>query len=152
MKWGDILDVVSQIITMVSDSAIDLDIKVVNDVINRLDGFGYTPTENDVFTIGFAILKVDSKIKNVCNITTIPKDLNFSMVDICCGEILSSLKSTGKLDETFNMSEIVNTAKLGDTSITFDNTSSISQQLDTFIATLLDRGERELLCYRKIRW
>lgn len=143
-------EVEAKIIEMLNEY--DIEKKIVKDVLNRLNGFGYTPTQSDVFNIGFSILKVDSNIKNICNLTKIPKELYYTTLDLCCGEILLILKNTGKLDDTFNLSDIVNTAKIGDTSITFDNSSSPKQQLDTLIDALLSRGDSEILCYRKMRW
>lgn len=148
------MDVRTKVYDMVSQSDVDsiVDGKLINDVFYRLIGFGYTPTKSDVFTIGFSIIKVDNNIKNYCNITSIPYELYPTFVELCWVEILSILHSNGKLDEVFESNEVVKTVSIGDTSVTFDNTSSVSEQINNLIVNLTQQAERGVLCFRKVKW
>lgn len=147
-------DVRTKVYDMVSQSDVDsiVDGKLINDVFNRLIGFGYTPTKSDVFNIGFSIIKVDNNIKNYCNITSIPYELYPTLVELCWVEILSLLFHSGKLDDTFDLNEVVKIVSVGDTSITFDNTSSVSEQINNLIVNLTQQAERSVLCFRKVKW
>lgn len=131
--------------------AYNINFKIVDDILDYIESMGYIPIDNDVFTIGFAILKIDSKIKNTCAITLIPDELHFAFVELCLAEILSSFKATGKLNLAFNLGENIKTVNIGDTSVTFD-LSSADISLQNLIDLLFEKGEVEILCYRKLRW
>lgn len=150
----DIIDVKNKVYEMVSASTVDtliIDIKLIDNIFERLISFGYEPKGNDIFTIGFIIIKVDNNVKNICNISTIPTELFTNIVDMCVGEILYNFLSCGKLEDIFDLNE-VKTLNIGDTSVTFDNSISITQQINNLIDNLLHSAERGLLCYRKLRW
>ncbi len=124
---------------------------IVDDIVSKLESMGYIIDENDVFTIGFAIMKTHTKIKNICGINSIPDELHFAFVELSLGDILHSLKASGKLNSIFNLGDGVKTVNIGDTSITFD-ASSADKSVDSLINCLLEKGELDILCYRKLRW
>lgn len=144
----------TKVYEMVSMANVDtiFDGKFINDLFNRLESFGYTPKENDIFNIGFSISKVNNDIKNICNISTIPPELYETLIDFCVVEILAILFYSGKLDETFSLNELIKTVNVGDTSVTFDNSVSASEQIESLITILKQKAERSVLCYRKIKW
>lgn len=124
------------------------------DVISRLESFGYTVTDGDSWMIGFAVQKVESSIKNECNVTLIPDGLYKVAVDMVCGEFLFTKKSTGKL-EGFNLDSALKSVQAGDTNVTFavgQGSKTPEQRLDTLLSYLVGNGRGELACYRKIKW
>ena len=124
------------------------------DVISRLESFGYTVTDGDSWMIGFAVQKVESSIKNKCNITLIPDGLHYTAVDKVCGEFLFTKKQSGQL-VGFDMSTAVKQVQAGDTNITFaigQGSMTPEQRLDSLIAYLTTRGDGDFVCYRKIKW
>lgn len=124
------------------------------DVISRLESFGYTVTDGDSWMIGFAVQKVESSIKNKCNITLIPDGLHYTVVDKVCGEFLFTKKQSGQL-VGFDMSAAVKQVQAGDTNITFaigQGSMTPEQRLDSLIAYLTTRGDGDFVCYRKIKW
>ena len=120
-------------------------------VLKRLDSFGFTPTENDIYVIGFSVQKIENSIKNDCNITEIPEGLECTSVDMICGEILDTLYRTGKLNlSSLDLNGAVASVSAGDTSVSFDNNTSDVGKFNILLQLLCGRGE--LACYRAIKW
>lgn len=123
----------------------------VTTIKERLLQLGYTATENDDAAIEFAIRKVAEHIYNQCAITSIPEGLEPFAVDAVCGEFLGVLRNIGKLDESYNIEQGVSAIKVGDTNVSL-NGQSKDVLLDAMLKSLSDGLEREMLCFRKIRW
>lgn len=123
-------------------------------VLLRLDSFGYEAKEEDAFVIGYSVQKVENNIKNDCNITDIPEGLTNIAVDMACGEILDTLYRTGKLDVgSIALDGAIASVTLGDTTVSFDNSSSDNSTTFTALITALrDSGRGELACYRTVKW
>lgn len=141
--------------------------KIINDnlveepfiemVLQRLNSFGYTPTENDSWVIAFSIQKVFNHIKNSCNISTIPKELYEVAVDKVCGEFLFSKKQSGQLnaENGFDLETAIKQVQAGDTNVTFaigEGSETVETRLNKLIAYLIDAGEGDLICYRQLKW
>lgn len=123
------------------------------DIKERLASIGYKATEGDDVAIEFAIGKVESYIKNECNIAEVPDGLYHVAVDMVCGEILKAKKATGQLNiGDLDLTGAITSVKEGDTQVNFDANSSISNQVDLLIDSLINGAKGELICYRKIRW
>ena len=121
-------------------------------VLKRLDSFGYTSTQDDVFVIGFSVQKVENSIKNECNISNIPEGLICAAVDMVCGEILRVKYSTGKLTlDDLDLDGVIASVSAGDTSVSFDKTTSDDVKFNALLQMLTDR-KGDLVCYRRIRW
>lgn len=122
-------------------------------ILKRLDSFGCTPTENDVFVIGFSVEKVEQTIKNECNVSEIPEGLICIAVDMVCGEILSTKHRTGQLElSSLDLDGALASVNVGGASVSFDNNTSDESKLNALILALKNVGRGELVCYRKIRW
>lgn len=119
-------------------------------VITRMHTLGYDVTSADVWQIAFAISKVENHIKNACNLVIVPQQLYEIVCDMVCGELLSELKSMGKLT-TESMASAVASVKLGDTSVNFDNNTS-QHTFDDVIDYLIHGKEGDLVCFRTMRW
>lgn len=146
------MEVKSQLYSMLASA--DIDLFIVDDVLSRLQSFGYSPCESDVFTIGFSILKTITSTKNSCALIFIPPELHFSIVDCSCAEILLALKISNKLLSSISLDDNVKSISIGDTSISFDNssTSSFLNSFDALIDKLFSRGECDVLCFRRLHW
>lgn len=122
-------------------------------VLQRLDSFGYTPTEADVFCIGFSVQKVENSIMNDCGVAEVPEGLTNIAVDMVCGEVLGTLYLTGKLSmDDLDLDGAIASVSAGDTSVSFDNSTSDEGKFNTLVQLLKDGGRGELACYRTIRW
>lgn len=123
-------------------------------VLKRLDSFGYTPSEDDVFCIAFSVQKVENSIKNDCNVTELPEKLTNIAVDMVCGEVLGSLYRTGKLSlDGMNLDGAIASVSLGDTTVSFDNTTTNSEgKFTTLLQLLSESGRGEFACYRTLKW
>lgn len=121
-------------------------------VLQRLYSFGYEPSEEDVFCIGFSMQKVENSIKNDCNVAEVPEGLKNTAVDMVCGEVLGLLYRTGKLSlDSLDLDGAIASVSAGDTSVSFDNTTSDDGKFTTLLQ-LLSAGRGDFACYRKIRW
>lgn len=122
-------------------------------VLKRLDSFGYVPTEADAFHIGFSVQKVENSIKNDCNVTKVPEGLTNIAVNMVCGEVLGTLYRTGKLDiASLDLDGAIASVSAGDTTVSFDKTTSDDGKFTTLLQLLQNSGRGEFACYRNIRW
>lgn len=121
-------------------------------IVNRLASLGYTVTDEDAWAITFCTDKVENHIKNACNITSIPDGLIEVAIDMICGEFLTIMFQTGKLDETFNLEMAVKSVQTGDTNVSFDTSASPEARFAALLNYLLNRGVGDLICYRKLKW
>ena len=87
----------------------------------RLSCFGYKINiEHDNWCLIFLINKETNHIKNVCNIKSIPKELEEILIDRIAGNFLLNKKQSNQLNlENFDLSTAVKSLQMGDTNITF---------------------------------
>ena len=122
-------------------------------VLKRLDSFGYEPTENDAFVIGFSVQKVENSIKNDCNVSEIPEGLMNIAVDMVCGEVLSTKYRTGQLElSSLDLDGAISSVTVGGATVSFDKGTSDVGKFDTLVSLLVNSGRGEFTCYRKIRF
>ena len=150
----DLKPIIENIVKMLNESLEEL---FVSKVLQRLISFGYTIKEEDTFTIAFCIQKVENHIKSSCNISSIPDELIEIAVDRICGEFLFSKKQSGKLDAEngFDIETALKQVQVGDTNITFavgEGAETLETKLNSLISYLLNAGESDFICYRKIKW
>ncbi len=141
---------VAKIVALNGDTSFDS--SWVSDVIERLKSLGYVPVEEDLYLISFCIQKVESYIKNICNINKIDECLRTVAIDRVCGEVLICLKNTDRLKESYGIEEVVKSIQTGDIDVVFEKEASNEQRLDRLIAYLLGSGEGELIGCRRIKW
>lgn len=125
-------------------------------ILHRLYSFGYKSTENDCWCLSFCIDKSINKIKNACNITIIPNELKEVLVDRICGEFLFNMKQSNQLEmDKIDLDMAVKSIQEGDTNVTFainEGSSTDEAKLNSLINYLLNCGEGDLICYRKLKW
>ena len=121
---------------------------MLEDVIKRLQGLGFSVTENDNWVLNFCIDKVENHIKNNCNVSEVPQGLHEVAVDLICGEYLQGKFNAGQLGD---YSQAVSKIKEGDTDITFVSGMSEAELLKTLINTLCSR-EIDFAAYRRFKW
>lgn len=122
----------------------------------RLQSFGYKIQNGDEAILNFCIQKVESSIKNDCNVSSIPDGLVCIAVDMAVGEFLTAKKtfspdSIAGLDLDYAVKQI----QTGDTNTVFatgEGSQTAEQRLTAFIGYLLTYGKGEFACYRRIRW
>ena len=123
------------------------------DVTKRLESFGYQLQPNDEFSLGFLIGKVENHVKNFCNISQIPEELNHAIIDMVCSEFLLEKKATGNLTlRDIDFGNAIKTISEGDTSVSFMDGGTVEQKLDNFIIYLADRHKVDLYKFRKLVW
>lgn len=125
-----------------------------SEVINRLEGLGYTIKPGDNETLGFLIGKIENEILNFCNIDELPIEAVYIAIDMVCGEFLLDKKSAGTLilnGIDLNQSEVKSISE-GDTSVSFDsNNQNAAQKADMLINSLID-SKRNLYKFRRLAW
>ena len=131
-------------------------VKSFRDVVEtRLESFGYVKDTccRDQWALDFAINKVETHINNSCNTTSIPEGLLYHAVDRVCGEFLLVMQKSGMLNmEELDLSGILNSISMGDASVSFDGDSTDEDKFNKLLDYLLNSGEGDLICYRKMRW
>ncbi len=129
---------------------------LIKGVLQRLLNFGYKTVKDDAWLIVFILDKITNHIKNACNISKIPKELNEVVIDRACGEFLFNKKQSNQLDlENFDFKTAVKSLQEGDTKFEFainDDSDSDETKLNKFISFLMNYGEKDLICYRKLKW
>lgn len=125
-------------------------------VKERLISFGYTPKQEDDFSLTFCIEKVSNTIKNEINWQYIPDELECIAVDMAVGEFLLGKKTFAPDDIAgLDLTGVVKDIKEGDTTISFgtgESTQTPEQRLTTYINYLLNYGKAEFSSYRRLKW
>lgn len=124
-------------------------------VIDRLEHFGYTVKVDDVPMIEYEIILTQNYVYNYCNITSIPPILEPRIIDRICYLVLFNLKNTGRL-EGFDYEPVIKQIKEGDTTVQYANgqgEDTPENRFDTFIKQQLERGlDKWLAPHRSLRW
>lgn len=125
-------------------------------VIERLKSFGYEIQEGDETILTFCISKVESTIKNECNVREIPEGLMCIAIDMVIGEFLKA-KKTFAPDSIagLDLSAAVKQIQAGDTNTVFatgEASQTAEQRLDSFIDYLLTYGLEQFGAFRRLRW
>lgn len=126
---------------------------MLNLVIERLNYLNYKVTQSDLYIIKFLILKEENIIKIDCNITDIPEELSYTLVDRIVGNFLQEKKiadpeSLNGIDLDAQIKQI----QERDTNITFSDKSKTSEERFDEMITYLVNREVDLACYRRLRW
>ena len=122
-------------------------------VLRRLETFGYVVTEADAFGVAFSVQKSELNIRNDCNITEIPEELFPTLCDMTCGDFLATKYRLGKLNlSDLDLGGAITSVSEGDTSITFDKSTTDEGKFNTLVAALSDSGRGNLECYRRFKW
>ena len=127
----------------------------IDEVKERLSQLGYTTKESDKTALLFCINRVEEHIKNVCNISAVPEELYYKSIDMACGEFLEVKLVTGELDGyTLNgeNNRLIKTISEGDTTITYQDTSSDSYGAMSGFISQLKADDRELYRFRRLVW
>lgn len=123
-------------------------------IIERLSSLGYGVGADDEWTLEFILDRVESQIRNKCNIPEIPGELSPAAVDLAVSQFLLEKKATGGL-EGFDLESAVKQVQEGDTSVTYalgEGSLTPEARLDALIGWLVQSCEDELAAWRRIRW
>ena len=108
-----------------------------------------TPTPDEL-QIQFIIEKTEAYIKNYCNISEVPEELEKSEIDMVAIEFLKEKALAGGLDTTSLRAEAVSSITEGDVTVSLASGSSIS--LPTIYGSIRARFESDLIPFRRMRW
>lgn len=123
----------------------------IDQIKTRLKQFGYEVSSFDLQIISHISKSVEKDVKGFCHVTIIPDELTEKVIDKICGEFLQLKRQTGTL-ECFDTEQLVETVKMGDTSVTIKGKSG-ADLVDALIKQLVSQlDERTMRCYRKVRW
>lgn len=151
----ELTPIIENIIKIINKEKVDEGF--INKILQRLISFGYTPNEADSWMITFCMQKIENHIKNSCNISVIPDELEEIFIDRICGEFLFSKKQTNQLnaENGFDIETAIKQVQAGDTNVTFaigEGSETLETKLNTLIAYLMNIGENDFICYRQIKW
>ena len=142
------------VVTSVNNILNDTNLEAITEVVvNRLVSLGYTPTDDDTWTIAFSIQKTTSHVFNQTNQKTIPDGLVEIVADMVCGDILNAKFLSGQLDLTaLDLDGMIQSVNMGDTSVSFSAEGSDEAKLKGLLSWLIHGKEGDLICYRKMQW
>ena len=124
-----------------------------SDVLDFLSNIGYPVAEEE--SLVDTLLEItESSIKNQCNISEIPTELDYVVIMRTCGAFLRLKSATSDLSSTFNISAAYKKIVEGDVTVELSAPDSVSPQklvLD-YIKALEEYGKREIVAFRKFRW
>ena len=125
----------------------------VKAVVERLKTFGYEVTNEDKGLLSLCIQKVCLHIMNSCNTSSVPTKLFYVAVDRTCGEFLYVKNQTGSLEmKNIDLDGAITQIHEGDTTVQFGAGASQSEKFTAFLNYLMNEGEGDFICYRKIKW
>ncbi len=120
---------------------------MLDDVINRLAGFGYTVTTADDWMLNFCVDKIVNKIKNNCNVPAVPEGLWERAVDLICGEFLYGKLAQGQID----VDAAVRLIEEGDTRVEFPDGLSTGEKYSKLVDDLRNT-QIDFASFRRLKW
>lgn len=122
-------------------------------VLQKLISLGYKLEENDDWILCFAIQGVENHIKSSCNVTSLPDELLNVAVDRVCGEFLFTKKQSGQLTiDGLDLTSAIASISEGDTSVSFVSGATDDDKFNLLVNYLMNKGEGDFVCYRKLKW
>ena len=125
-----------------------------SEVLDFLKDIGYTVRAEDESLIDKLLLATLSTIKNQCNISELPTDLDNVVIIRTCGTFLRLKSATSDLSTTFNLNAAYKKIVEGDVTVELSVPDSVSPQkmLLDYIKALEEYGKRDIVAFRKVRW
>lgn len=125
-----------------------------SDVLDFLKDIGYETSAEDESLVDRLILATESTIKNQCNISELPTDLENVVIIRTCGAFLRLKGATSDLTATFNINAAYKKIVEGDVTVELSAPDSVSPQkmLSDYIKSLEEYGKRDIVAFRKVRW
>lgn len=123
-------------------------------VAERLKIFKVELKENN--DLKFLIKRALSNINNITNqdytLETLPRDIEYILIDKIVGEFLNFKKLNGEL-ENLDFTSVIKSIKEGDTTETYSDKVKTAEELfDDMVADLLSAKDNELYRFRRIVW
>lgn len=88
-------------------------------------------------------------ILNDCNLTELPKKLEFVVEERTAGRFIQIHKNVLLSSDELN---VVTKIKEGDTEVNFATNTSAESRLDAIVTSLLRTRERDIACCRRLKW
>lgn len=124
---------------------------MIETIKSRLKSLGYEADNNDIFALQFVLTQVENHIKNFCNISEIPAELNTVVVDRVCGTFLNQKKASGQLTGA-QIEGVVKRIADGDTTVEFAGNTDAETVFNSYINNLVNGNDSDLIRFRKLCW
>ena len=124
---------------------------MLESITERLAFYGYEPSVEDETALTFLLSKTVNHVKDFCNLTIVPGELESTMVECVTLEFLQALSLSGRLDDVNITVDKVSSISEGDVSISYDSSSS-KQTLSDACEKAKQQLDAELLPFRRLRW
>ncbi len=120
------------------------------EIIKKLikDVTGYKVAESDDSLLEFLLSSERQHLLNDCGLDKLPNELLYVLHERTAGRFIS-LKAKDILGSD-NLS-VVTSIKEGDTTVDIGGTSN-EERLSILASTFLRSGERDIACFRQIKW
>jgi hypothetical protein len=115
----------------------------------RLLQLGIEVSEDDEAAVAFAEGKVYEHIGNVCNVSEVPAELEYTATDMVCCEFIKERLISGLMDDVEARGALKAITE-GDVKVEYDSDSGKSTQ--ELLTELLEKGEADLYRFRKMCW
>lgn len=125
-----------------------------SEVLEFLKEIGYETTSADTNLVESLLGTVAGTIKNQCNISEIPTDLDEVLIMRTCGAFLRLKSATSDLTTVFNVRAAYKKITEGDVTVemSIPDTASPQKMLSDYIKSLEEYGKRDIAAFRKVRW
>lgn len=124
---------------------------MLESITERLAFYGYEPSVEDETALTFLLSKTVDHVKNFCNLTIMPGELESTVVECVTLEFLQALSLSGRLDDVNITVDKVSSISEGDVSISYDSSSS-KQTVSEAFENAKNQLDTELLSFRRMRW
>lgn len=126
-------------------------------VKERLKSLGYTfpdtSSNTDAVLVTYAMNRVSDYIRNDTNQSEIPDGLVSFAIDLACAEFFSDKMTFDKDSLTgLDLTRVVSQITEGDTTVSFASGYSDSDLLKAFVENMYSALDKQLACFRRIRW
>lgn len=128
--------------------------EILEAVIARLAGLGYTVTASDHAAIRFEIKRAKAALMAHTNQITVPDGLRFVWVDMAAGSFLRGKKDAGALSSVYDFDAPAKRISEGDTTVEFAMADgrTFEAQFDAALAKMMNPDMDLIYRYRRMAW
>lgn len=125
---------------------------ILNDVIDRLSGLGFSVTQQTEDDITFAINEACERIKTETNLNEVPEGLRYVWIDMAAGAVLRDKLAAGQLGPELDFSGEAKRITEGDVTVELNTAASGAAHFNEMIERMADPPKAVFAAYRRLKW
>jgi len=125
-------------------------VEKVKEFLQSIGFSTFTSEQETIIETAFASVK--QRICNICNLDTVPSELDYVVLYRTVGSALASLNAIGAIPSTLDFAKGIKETKIGDTDVSYISSTAPDKRFEMWVDVLSSYGAREIYSFRRMRW